>query len=261
MSAARRFGLIVIGDEILSGRRRDGHFPRLAAMLDERGLELSWVRFIGDDPDLIRANLGETLAGGDVVFSCGGIGATPDDRTRECAAAALGLGLVPHPEGVRELEARFGAPVTPPERLRLVTFPEGCELVPNPVNRIPGFSIREHYFVPGFPSMAWPMMAWVLDTHYAGLQAPGRTLQAAMRVEGARESDVIPLMERFEAGHRDLRLSCLPDTHRQGYRLELGLRGERAAVEQGMAELAAAVEAMGFSWEPVALGDSAEDRA
>lgn len=253
MSDPRAIGLIVIGDEILSGRRRDGHFPKLVALLGARGMELSWVRFISDDAGLIRRTLEETFAGGDVVFSCGGIGATPDDRTRECAAAALGVGITPHPEGVRELEARFGGKVEPPQRLKLVTFPEGSDIIPNPVNRIPGFSIREHYFLPGFPNMAWPMMEWVLDTHYAHLHAPGRDVQAVISVPGARESDVIPLMERFVAANPRLRLSCLPETRERGYSLELGLRGEKAAVEQGMREIQREVEALGFGWMPIVV--------
>jgi molybdopterin-biosynthesis enzyme MoeA-like protein len=251
MSGVRRIGLIVIGDEILSGRRRDGHFPKLVELLDARGMELSWVRFISDEADLIRRTLEETFASGDVVFSCGGIGATPDDRTRQCAAAALGVELEPHPEGVRELKARFGEPVEPPQRLNLVTFPKDSEIIPNPVNRIPGFSIREHYFLPGFPNMAWPMMEWVLDTRYAHLHAPGRDVQAVISVPGAKESDVIPLMERFVAEHPDLRLSCLPETRRSGYSLELGLRGEKAAVEAGMREIRREVEALGFNWSVV----------
>lgn len=249
----RHFGLIVIGDEILSGKRRDGHFPKLVELLDARGMELGWVRFIGDDPALIRRTLEETFASGDIVFSCGGIGATPDDRTRQCAADALGVRLAPHPEGVHELEARFGRPVEPAHRLRLVEFPEGSAVIPNPVNRVPGFAIREHYFVPGFPSMAWPMMEWVLDTHYRELQAPGGRAEWAITVPDAKESDVIPMMERFVETHPDLRLSCLPATRSEGFELELGLRGAAARVESARDEVIAEVEALGFEWKQVDL--------
>lgn len=257
MSEPRRFGLIVIGDEILSGKRQDRHFGAVVGMLAERGLELAWARVISDAPDLITRTLSESLASGDVVFSCGGIGATPDDRTRQCAADALGVSLAVHPEGERELEARFGRPVNPPERLRLVTFPEGSAIIPNPVNRIPGFAIREHYFVPGFPNMAWPMMAWVLDTHYAHLQAPGRQREMAITVPGARESHVIPLMEAFEAEHPELRLSCLPATEPGERSLELGLRGDTDAVMAGFRDLIQRVEALGFSWEYAAVAGPA----
>lgn len=249
----RRFGLIVIGDELLSGKRRDKHFPRAVELLDARGLELSWVRFIGDDAELVERNLRESFASGDIVFSCGGIGATPDDRTRECAARVLGVPLTRHPEGIAELEARFGEPVAQERRLRLVEFPEGAVIIPNPVNRVPGFAIREHYFVPGFPNMAWPMIEWVLDRHYAHLHAPGWHTEQAIHVDGARESDVIPLMERFVAAHPELRLSCLPSTDSDHYALELGIRGPAAAVEAGMAEIRRDVEQLGFRWEAVSL--------
>ena len=98
-------GVIVIGDELLTGKRQDKHFPQVVRMLGKRGLELAWARFLGDDPELITRSLRETLAAGDIVFSFGGIGATPDDRTRQCAAEALGVGLALHPEGVAELRS------------------------------------------------------------------------------------------------------------------------------------------------------------
>ena len=91
------FGLIVIGDEILSGKRQDKHFAKIAEMLGARGLRLSWVEYLGDDRDRLTATFKRTMAAGDVVFSCGGIGATPDDHTRQCAARALGVELALHP--------------------------------------------------------------------------------------------------------------------------------------------------------------------
>ena len=252
-SQAPGFGLIVIGDELLSGKRRDRHFPHLQGLLAERGLELRWVRFISDDPGLITRTLRETLAGEDVVFSCGGIGATPDDRTRQCAAEALERPLAFHPEGVALLEARFGRPVEPSHRLHLVAFPEGAGLIPNPVNQVPGFSIADHHFLPGFPNMAWPMMAWVLDHHYAAWHDPDRLSEQAIAVDGARESDVIPLLERFEAAHPGLRLSCLPNMRDGHFALELGLRGDRGAVRDAMPALQAEIAALGFDWQPVTL--------
>lgn len=253
------FGLIVIGDELLSGKRTDKHFPHLLGLLGERGLELRWVRMISDEPTLITRTLEETLASGDVVFSCGGIGATPDDRTRQCAAAALGRSLSFHPEGVAILEERFGRPVEPAHRLQLVEFPEGSDLIPNPVNQVPGFSVAHHHFMPGFPSMAWPMMAWVLDHHYAQWQDSERLAEQAIAVDGARESDMIPLLERFEHDYPDLRLSCLPTLRGDGFSLELGLRGSPAAVEGAMKGLRGAVEAMGFEWRVVAVDGSGGD--
>ncbi|ABI56560.1 competence/damage-inducible protein A [Alkalilimnicola ehrlichii MLHE-1] len=240
-----RFGILIIGDELLSGRRQDKHMAAVIERLEARGLELSWARIVGDDPALLTENLQQTFASGDVVFSFGGIGATPDDRTRQCAAAALGLPLVLHPEGEREIREQFGERATA-QRLRMAEFPEGAELIPNPVNRVAGFSIRHHHFVPGFPKMAWPMVAWVLDHHYARWHAPGVRVQQTLRVPGAREGDLIPLMEAFVARYPDLRLSCLPKSDAQGFEVELGLRGEGHRVAPAMHELRTGVEALGY---------------
>lgn len=248
----QHIGLLIIGDEILSGKRKDRHLGKVIEILDVRGLELSWARVLGDDADLLTRNLRQTFAEGDIVFSCGGIGATPDDRTRQCAAEALGAELAEHPEGRKEMLAQFGDRITG-QRLKLVEFPKGSDIIPNPVNRVPGFSIRNHHFVPGFPSMAWPMIEWVLDKHYAHIQSPDTRSEQAITVWDARENDVIPMMERFVAEHPQLRLSCLPGTSEGRYQLELGVRGSVREVENGLAIIRAEVEALGFQWEPVVL--------
>ena len=86
-------GLIIIGDEILSGKRKDAHLPKVIELLSARGMALSWARYLGDDRDRITQALAQAFHSGDVVFSCGGIGATPDDHTRQSAAKALGVSL------------------------------------------------------------------------------------------------------------------------------------------------------------------------
>jgi molybdopterin-biosynthesis enzyme MoeA-like protein len=91
------FGLIIVGDEILSGKRQDKHLPKVIELLGARGLALAWARYVGDDRRLITEALRHAIASGDAVFCCGGIGATPDDHTRQCAAAALGVALELHP--------------------------------------------------------------------------------------------------------------------------------------------------------------------
>ena len=156
------FGAFVIGDEILVGKRQDKHMAFLIEALAKRGLRLAWAQYLGDEPERLTAALERSFASSDVVFSFGGIGATPDDHTRQCAAAALNLGLRIHPDAEREIRGRFGAETTP-QRLAMGEFPEGAVVIPNPVNRIPGFSLRQHHFVPGFPQMAWPMVEWLLD--------------------------------------------------------------------------------------------------
>ena len=92
------FGLIIVGDEILSGKRADKHMPKVIELLSARGLSLAYADYVGDNPDRITATLQRAFASADVMFSCGGIGATPDDHTRQCAARALGRDLSLHPE-------------------------------------------------------------------------------------------------------------------------------------------------------------------
>jgi molybdopterin-biosynthesis enzyme MoeA-like protein len=244
-----RFGAIIIGDEILSGKRRDGHLAKAIETLGAHGLQLAWCHYLGDDPELITATLGRTFASGDTVFSFGGIGATPDDHTRAAAARAAGVVLRLHPDAEAEIRARFaGDPkgVTP-QRLVMGEFPEGSEIIPNPYNRIPGFSFRDHHFLPGFPEMAWPMLAWVLDHRYAHLYAPGSVIESSIIVREAGESQLIELMNQCVARYRRVKLFSLPrlapDRH-----IELGVRGDPAEVASAMAALKQGVSALGFPW-------------
>src|ERR1700720_4021984 len=108
-----QFGAIIIGDEIMSGKRADKHMAQAIATLAARGHALAWCEYLADEPDLITATLKRTLATADIVFSFGGIGATPDDHTRQCAADAAGVGLELHADAETEIRARFGADITP----------------------------------------------------------------------------------------------------------------------------------------------------
>ena len=245
MSAA--IGALVIGDEILVGKRKDKHFDFLVAALAKRGLRLSYCEYHGDDPLRLTAALRRTFAAGDIVFSFGGIGATPDDHTRRCAADALGVPLEVHPEGELELRARFGAELTP-QRLSMVEFPQGAQIIPNPVNRVPGFSVLEHHFVPGFPQMAWPMVEWVLDGRYGHLAHRDRWAEASILVYEAGESQLIPVMDAIGAGYPGVKVFSLPSMGEDGSRrhVELGVRGDPAQVAQAMERLRSGVREAGF---------------
>ncbi|ATE59053.1 competence/damage-inducible protein A [Thauera sinica] len=244
------FGALIIGDEILSGRRSDKHLAKVIELLGARGLKLSWARYAGDDGERLAGTLKQTFATGDVVLCFGGIGATPDDRTRQSAAAALGVELALHPQAEAEIRARFGADVTP-ERLQMGVFPVGSEIIPNPFNRIPGFSIRQHYFAPGFPVMAWPMMEWVLDTHYPHLFHAEDYVEAAVTVWDAYEGQLISLMQEITLAFPGATLFSLPTIAAEGERrsLELGMKGPAADVADAMARIRAALLERGLEWE------------
>ena len=227
MAGRVEIGAVIIGDELLSGKRQDRHQAALIQALAERGLELSWLRIVGDDAGLLTDTFRETLTRDAWVFSFGGIGATPDDRTRACLARALGRPLVRHTEFIALLEARFGEEAYP-NRVRMAELPEGSTLIPNPVNGIPGFACARHFCVPGFPAMAEPMVRWVLESHLAEVLPEQRPVERALRLFGVPESRLVPLLEALEARYPDLRISSLPGFHDGKPRIELGVRGEAA---------------------------------
>ena len=259
-------GLIVVGDEILSGRRADKHLSKVIELLAARGLALAWARYVGDDRARITAALKEAFASGELVFSTGGIGATPDDHTRQCAAAALGRDLELHLEAkaliverMREVACEQGQPFDPDRpdnlhRLNMGVFPRGAALIPNPYNRIPGFSVGDVHFVPGFPVMAWPMIEWVLDHRYAHLHGAGRLVERSLIVRGSMEATLTPLMEEIEARFPGVKVFSLPSVNHpvHGRHIELGVKAAADPVE-AFAALQAGLERLGaqFSTESV----------
>lgn len=241
----QRFGLIVIGDEILSGKRIDKHMPKVIELLAARGLPLSWAEYVGDDRERITAALKRAFASGDVVFSTGGIGATPDDHTRQCAAAALGVPLALHPQAEALIRERMqdtareqGVTYEPDRpdnihRLNMGVFPEGAEIIRNPYNKIPGFSVNKVHFVPGFPVMAWPMIESVLEDRYAHLFAAKRVSEKSVIVFGAMEATLTPLMEAVEQQFGGIKVFSLPsvDHPEYGRHIELGVKGHPDQIE------------------------------
>jgi molybdopterin-biosynthesis enzyme MoeA-like protein len=236
----------------LSGKRQDKHFAKIAELLGARGLRLSWVEYLGDDRQRLAATFKRSMAAGDVVFSCGGIGNTPDDHTRQAVAATLGVDLALHPAGFEELKVRFAGEEITDKRKLLVTFPAGVDIIPNPFNRIPGFMANEHYFVPGFPQMAHPMIEWVLDTYYrAEFQPVDGRVEKAFLLTGptAYESALLDLMEHIVAAYPTLRLFSLPSlVGKERKHLELGVEGVPALVDQAMEEIRLEVEQRGIAW-------------
>jgi molybdopterin-biosynthesis enzyme MoeA-like protein len=244
------FGAIIVGDEILVGKRQDKHLSFAIEALAKRGLRLAWAEYHGDDPERLSAALRRSFDRGDIVFSFGGIGATPDDHTRQCAADALGVSLALHPDAEREIRARFGGELTP-QRLRMGEFPRGCEIIPNPFNRIPGFSVRDHHFVPGFPQMAWPMIEWVLDTHYRDLFDRDRWAEASIVVHECGESQLIPAMEYAQQHYDKVKAFSLPSMGSNAVRrhVELGVRGDPEQVAAAIEDVRRVVREMGFPFQ------------
>lgn len=265
-SATRRIRLIIVGDEILSGRRQDKHFSKVIELLSARGLQLHGAEFVADDRPTLVETYRRSFATGDIVFSCGGIGGTPDDHTRQAAAAALDLPLALHPDAEREIalrcaemaaEGRGSADMKAPEnqhRLQMGFFPQGCEIVPNPYNRIPGFFIRDHTFVPGFPVMAWPMLEWTLDTRYRDLHHQASNVEHSFMVYGLPESRITPAMETVQSRWPGVRAFSLPSVAESGRpaHIELGVKGVPADADAALAYLRAEVDSLGGKTAPPA---------
>jgi molybdopterin-biosynthesis enzyme MoeA-like protein len=263
-------GLIIVGDEILSGKRADKHMPKVIELLNARGLSLAYADYVGDSPERITRTLQRAFDSGDLVFSCGGIGATPDDHTRQCAAKALGAELVLHPEAERLIRERMqdlareqGVPYEPDRadnvhRLNMGVFPATAEIIPNPYNKIPGFTCRSPggvgavHFVPGFPVMAWPMIEWVLDQHYGHWFQRASWLEKSVIVFGAMEASLTPLMEALEARFADVKVFSLPsvDHPEYGRHIELGVKGHPDLVNAAYPAMLADLHVFGAKLGP-----------
>lgn len=264
VTASRRIGLIIVGDEILSGRRQDKHFAKIVELLAARGLRLGWAEFLPDDRDVLTAAYRRSFASGDIVLSCGGIGATPDDHTRQAAAAALGVPLELHPEAEQAITLRVAemaakgqgtadmSSAENQQRLQMGMFPAGCEIVPNTYNRIPGFYIRDHTFVPGFPIMAWPMLEWTLDTRYRDLHHRVAHAEHSFLAFGIPESRIAPVMDTLQQRWPAVRAFSLPSVGEDGRpaHIELGVKGEPEAAAQALAFLQAEVPRLGGRLAP-----------
>lgn len=241
-----QFGIFIIGDEILSGKRQDAHLSKAIEILKARGLQLTWAEYLADDPARLTASFKRSLATDDIVFSFGGIGATPDDFTRQAAAKAFNVEIERHAGAVAEIEAQFGEAAYP-KRVLMADFPKGANLIPNPVNRVAGFSIQQHYFMPGFPQMSHPMMEWVLDTHYSHLFHQIVINEASILVMDAGESNLLDLMNTMTAKYPTLKLFSLPrlDERRT---IELGMKGDKSLVDEAMTAIKVNISDLGFEW-------------
>ncbi len=241
-----QFGIFIIGDEILSGKRQDAHLSKAIEILKARGLQLTWAEYLADDPARLTASFKRSLATDDIVFSFGGIGATPDDFTRQAAARAFNVEIERHAGAVAEIEAQFGEAAYP-KRVLMADFPKGANLIPNPVNRVAGFSIQQHYFMPGFPQMSHPMMEWVLDTHYSHLFHQIVINEASILVMDAGESNLLDLMNTMTAKYPTLKLFSLPrlDERRT---IELGMKGDKSLVDEAMTAIKVNISDLGFEW-------------
>ena len=243
-------GLVVIGDEILSGRTQDKNVGQVAAWLNEQGIRLAEVRIVPDDAGRIGEAVNALRAAHDYCFTTGGIGPTHDDITVDVIAAALGVGVVVHPQARAILEEYYrGRPGGLTDaRLRMARVPEGAELIANPSSGAPGVRIGNVFILAGVPHIAASMLGAL-----SGTLEGGRPMVSVIVGARAPESDVADLLRQTEADHPGVAVGSYPFFKDGTYGANFVIRSEDAelaascgsALEEGLREA-------GF--EPVAGG-------
>lgn len=176
--------LLVIGDEILSGRTQDKNVAQVATWLNVQGIRLSEVRVVADDTAAIVAAVNALRASNDYLFTTGGIGPTHDDITSECVAAAFGVPWEPHPVAWERMERAFKPGEFNPARQRMATMPRGASLIDNAISVAPGFTIGNVHVMAGVPRIMQSMMDTLLPTLPRGTPVVSRAVHAIGLPEG-----------------------------------------------------------------------------
>jgi molybdenum cofactor synthesis domain-containing protein len=198
-------GLLIIGDEILSGRTKDKNIGYIAEYLSRTGIDLKEVRVVGDEEAAIVEALNALRTRYSYVFTTGGIGPTHDDITADCVAKAFGVGIDVDARVVALLKERFSDAELNAARLRMARIPDGAELIPNKVSRAPGFRIGNVMVMAGVPMI----MQAMLDEAAKTLRTGARLLAETIRAD-AREGDIgTPLAEVAKA-HPDTMIGSYP---------------------------------------------------
>ncbi|MGJ3233246.1 MAG: competence/damage-inducible protein A [Oceanicaulis sp.] len=234
-------GVVVIGDEILSGRTRDINIQQIAEFLAPLGIALSECRVIADDHDAIVEAVRALSARCAYVFTTGGIGPTHDDITADAVAAAFGRAIDVRDDARAILEAWYeksGTEITE-ARLRMARIPEGAALIDNPVTGAPGFQLENVFVLAGVPKIARGMLEDVAPRLTRGVV----THSITVRIEGAREGDIAEALKAIQDRHEGVSLGSYPwfeDDGKGGFRRGVALvaRGtDTGALERVRAEL------------------------
>ena len=240
--------LLIIGNEVLSGRTKDANLQFLATRLGEIGIPLREVRVIPDVPDTIVGTVNEVRGRFDHVFTTGGIGPTHDDITAECIAQAFGVPWEPHPEAMAMLAAHYerqGSEFNA-ARQRMATIPRGATLIENPVSVAPGFTIDNVHVMAGVPRIMQAMFETLAPGLRGGQAVVSRSVHADGLLEGNLAEGLGAIQGRFPA----LDLGSYPYYRPDRQGVSLVAKGvDPAAVEAAAAEMAALIRSLGL--EPV----------
>ena len=232
--------LVIIGDEILSGKREDKHFKKALDVTKQNNYVIKSVSYIPDSKHEIQSKI-ENLKD-KIVFCFGGIGATPDDHTRSSAAKAHQKALKRHTDAAKLIEDKFGKEAYP-KRILMADLPDGSELIPNEINMIPGFYINKKFFMPGFPEMAWPMMEWVFKNKLP--QSNKIEFDRSIIIPDIAESLLIDLMNQIENDFPLVKMYSLPKITPQR-QVEFGIKGDKEQVLSAMEVVKKYVKELGY---------------
>ena len=233
--------VLIIGNEILSGRTQDANLSFLALGLNDAGIRLREARVIADDPAAIVATVNEVRRKFDYVCTTGGIGPTHDDITSACIAEAFGVKLILHPEAKRILESHYPAGAVNEARLRMAQVPDGASLLLNPISRAPGFRIGNVFVLPGVPQIMQAIFNELKHQLKGGAKVLSRSVSCTLG-EGTIARDLAALQERYS----DLEIGSYPYFRRSDFGVTLVVRGtERARILAAIEELKVLIRALG----------------
>ncbi|MEW5704494.1 MAG: competence/damage-inducible protein A [Pseudomonadota bacterium] len=233
--------LLVIGNEILSGRTRDEHVPYFGKRLNEWGIRLSEVRVVRDDPDAIAEAVNACRARYRYVFATGGIGPTHDDVTAAAVAMAFGQPLERHPRAAAILEDYYGPERINDSRLRMAEMPRGAKLILNPVSKSPGFQIENVFVLPGPPLVLQAMVEGVKGRLVGGPPVLTRAASAKLG-----EGTIAAGLAQVQAHHTDVEIGSYPYFRKGQLGVSIVVRGvEVLRVGQAFAEVVRLLEDLG----------------
>ena len=234
--------LVVIGDEILSGRTQDKNVAQVAAWLNVQGIRLAEVRVVGDRTEAIVEAVHQLQGRNDYLFTTGGIGPTHDDITVDAIAAALGVGVVHHPDAVAVLEGYYATRGGLTEaRARMARVPEGAQLIPNRLSGAPGIRIGNLFIMAGVPHITAGMLAAL-----TGTLEGGRPVVSATVACWVAESEVADLLRDAERDHEGVAIGSYPFFRDGRVGANFVVRSpDRALVDRCVGDLTAQLEASG----------------
>lgn len=241
--------VLVIGDEILSGRTQDTNLGYIAKVLGALGIDMCEGRFVPDVEDEIVAALNALRARYTYVFTTGGIGPTHDDITADAVAKAFGVGIGYHPEALAMLGARYKPGEFNDMRKRMARVPDGASLIKNSVSTAPGFQIGNVFVMAGVPMIARAMMEDVAPRLRRGTVVVSATISAAIA-----EGRIADPLARIQEQHKTVAIGSYPFYAPEGSGVQLVVRGrDGAAVEAAARAIEAAVSAQGVATTRISL--------